>query len=187
MDSISTRTGDEGTTSLLFGRRVPKSDVRIVANGRVDELNVRLGMAKACLAPEETGARGFIERVQRCLVALMGEVAVAPEDRERYAKSGMADFDDGLLAMLDARVAQLESEGFTYAGWATPGANLSSSAIDCARTACREAEIALLRVRDAGLLNPLKAGFIIQSMNRLSDVLWLEARRVESTGGAVAA
>ena len=183
MSSIATKTGDDGTTSLLFGRRVPKTDLRIVANGRVDELNARLGMAKACLAPEETGARGFIERVQRGLVALMGEVAVAPEDWERYAASGMAKFDEALAGMLDERVAQLESEGFTYAGWATPGANVSSAAIDCARTACREAEIALLRVRDAGLLNPLRAGLILQSMNRLSDVLWLEARRVESAVG----
>ncbi|MGA0112208.1 MAG: ATP:cob(I)alamin adenosyltransferase, partial [Chthoniobacterales bacterium] len=49
MNSIATKTGDDGTTSLLFGRRVPKTDLRIVANGRVDELNARLGMAKACL------------------------------------------------------------------------------------------------------------------------------------------
>ncbi len=187
MDSIATRTGDDGTTSLIFGRRVPKTDLRVVANGRVDELNARLGMLKAFLAQEETSARKFIERVQRSLVALMGEVAVASEDRERYANSGMANFDEALLALLDARVDQLESEGFTYAGWATPGANLAAAAADCARTACREAEIALLRVRDAGLLNPLRADLILQSMNRLSDVLWLEARCLESASGLSAA
>lgn len=180
MNSIATKTGDDGTTSLLFGRRVPKTDVRIVANGRVDELNVRLGMAKASLPPDETEARGFIEQVQRNLVNLMGEVAVAPEDWERYASSGMPNFDDALLGVLDARVARLESEGFTYKGWATPGGNLPAAALDLARTACRNAELGLLMVRDAELLNPQRADLILHSLNRLSDVLWLEARRAES-------
>ena len=181
MQSIATKTGDDGTTSLLFGRRVAKTDVRIVANGRVDELNARLGMAKACLPPGETEARAFIEQVQRNLVNLMGEVAVAPEDWERYASSGMPNFDEALLGVLDARVARLESEGFTYKGWATPGGNLPAAALDCARTACRDAELGLLQVRDGDLLNPQRADLMLHSLNRLSDVLWLEARRAEST------
>jgi cob(I)alamin adenosyltransferase len=181
MQSIATKTGDDGTTSLLFGRRVAKTDVRVVANGRVDELNVRLGMAKACLPPDETEARAFIEQVQRNLVNLMGEVAVAPEDWERYASSGMPNFDEALLGVLDARVARLESEGFTYKGWATPGGNLPAAALDCARTACRDAELGLLQVRDGDLLNPQRADLMLHSLNRLSDVLWLEARRAEST------
>jgi cob(I)alamin adenosyltransferase len=180
MQSIATKTGDDGTTSLLFGRRVSKTDQRVVANGRVDELNVRLGMAKAYMPPEETEARGFIEQVQRNLVNLMGEVAVAPEDWDRYAASGMPNFDDALLGVLDKRVARLESEGFTYQGWATPGGNLPAAALDCARTACRHAELGLLEVREAGLLNPERSDLILHSLNRLSDVLWLEARRAES-------
>ena len=187
MNSIATKTGDDGTTSLLFGRRVSKTDPRVVANGRVDELNVRLGMAKACLPPDETEARAFIEQVQRNLVNLMGEVAVAPDDWERYAASGMPNFDEALLGVLDTRVARLEAEGFTYKGWATPGANLPAAAIDCARTACREAELGLLAVRQAGLLNPKRADLILQSLNRLSDVLWLEARRAESAIAAPSA
>jgi cob(I)alamin adenosyltransferase len=181
VNSISTRTGDDGTTSLLFGFRVPKTDLRVAANGRVDELNVRLGMAKACLPQDEAEARGFIEQVQRNLVNLMGEVAVAPGDWSRYAASGMPNFDDALLGVLDQRVSRLEAEGFTYKGWATPGASLPSASLDCARTACREAELALLGVHQAGLLNPQRADLILQSLNRLSDVLWLEARRAEST------
>lgn len=171
---------------MLFGRRVPKTDVRIAANGRVDELNVRLGMAKALLPAGEGDAGAFIEQVQRNLVNLMGEVAVAPEDWERYAASGMPDFDDALLGVLDARVERLEGEGFTYKGWATPGATLPAAAFDCARTACRDAELGLLRVREAGLLNPRRADSILSSLNRLSDVLWLEARRLEGASGALA-
>ena len=60
------------------------------------------------------------------------------------------------------------------------GGNLPAAAIDCARTACREAELGLLAVHEAKLLNPTRADLILQSLNRLSDVLWLEARRAES-------
>jgi cob(I)alamin adenosyltransferase len=180
VSSIATKTGDDGTTSLLFGSRVPKTDVRILANGRVDELNARLGMAKACLPAQEDEGRAFIEQVQRNLVNLMGEVAVAPEDWERYEASGMPNFDGAMVGILDARVHRLEAEGFTYKGWATPGANLSSAALDCARTACRNAELGLLLVQEQELLNPKRADLILHSLNRLSDVLWLEARRAES-------
>lgn len=182
VSSISTKTGDDGTTSLLFGRRVPKTDLRVAANGRVDDLNARLGMAKACLAAGEDEARALIARVQRSLIALMGEVAVVPEDWERYEASALEKFDGALLAALDERVERLESAGFSFDGWATPGNCFSSAAMECARTACREAEVALLRVRDEGLLNPRRGGMLLQSLNRLSDVLWLEARRIENAG-----
>lgn len=180
MGSIATKTGDGGQTSLLFGRRVSKTDGRIVANGCVDELNVRLGMAKALLPAEEAELRGFLERVQKNLVNLMGEVAVAPEDQERYAASKMPPFDEALLGELDRRVSRLEGEGVSFKGWATPGGTIPSAAIECARTACRAAEIALLRVQKANQLNPQRAGIILSSLNRLSDVLWLEARRLEN-------
>ncbi len=180
MKSIATKTGDGGQTSLLFGRRVSKADVRIAANGCVDELNVRLGLAKAHLPERESEHKAFFERAQKNLVNLMGEVAVAPEDWERYAASKMPCFEGELLNVLDERVTQLESGGFSFKGWATPGATLSAAAFDSARTACRAAEIALVRVQEAGLLNPARAEVILASLNRLSDVLWLEARRQET-------
>lgn len=180
MKSIATKTGDSGETSLLFGRRVSKTDVRILANGCVDELNVRLGLAKALLPAQELENKGFLESVQHNLINLMGEVAVAPEDWERYAASKMPCFDEGLLGELDKRVTQLESGGFSFKGWATPGATLSAAAFDSARTACRAAEVALVKIQEANLLNPTRAPIIMASLNRLSDVLWLEARRQES-------
>lgn len=180
MKSIATKAGDGGGTSLLFGRRVSKTDIRIAANGQVDELNARLGLAKAALPAGEAATKDFLEQVQRNLVNLMGEVAVAPEDWERYGASGMPDFDAALLGVLDERVTRLEEEGFSFKGWATPGRTLPAAAFDSARTACRAAETALVRVHEAELLNPARAGIILASLNRLSDVLWLEARRQES-------
>jgi cob(I)alamin adenosyltransferase len=182
--SIATRTGDDGTTSLLFGERVPKTDVRIVANGSVDELNVRLGMAKATLFKDDQDTYKFIESIQLNLVNLMGEIAVAPEDWVRYAASAMPNLKPDVLESLDKRVEVLEEAGFTYKGWATPGANITSASFDCARTACRNAELAVIEVKNKGLLNPSQAGLILQTLNRLSDVLWLEARRYESLNTA---
>jgi cob(I)alamin adenosyltransferase len=177
--SIATRTGDNGSTSLLFGKRVPKTDIRIIANGRIDELNVRLGMAKATLLESNSESRNFIEEVQRNLVNLMGEIAVSPEDWDRYAEK-FPKLEKSFLDFLDTRVLSLEAEGFTYKGWAKPGANLNSASFDCARTACRQAELAALEVNAAGLLNSNQAQLIIQCLNRLSDVLWLEARKAEA-------
>src|ERR1700759_5520729 len=82
--SIATRTGDQGKTSLMYGKRVDKFDLRVETYGTVDELNAALGMARA--QAELPLIKTELLLVQKQLVALMGELAVAPEDAERYAK-----------------------------------------------------------------------------------------------------
>jgi cob(I)alamin adenosyltransferase len=170
--SIATRTGDDGTTGLMYGRRVPKDDPRVEAYGTVDELNAALGMAraqaKAPLIQEELLA------IQRQLVALMGELAVAPEDLARYhAAEKYPKLEESALAQLDGVVARLEGENITFDGWATPGANVAAGALDVARTVCRRAE---RRVVELGG----ECALVIRYLNRLSDVLWLMARQAES-------
>ena len=183
MHSIAIKTGDDGTTGLIYGRRVSKTDPIIIANGAVDSLNTALGMVKAFLPEEDKEFYLFIENIQRTLVNLMGEVAVIPEDWERYDKSRMPHFDTTLIEALDARVAYLEEKGFTYEGWATPGGNQQGALLDFARTSCRTAEIALNTINNKGLLNPARSNAILVAINRLSDVLWLEARRAEAIYG----
>ena len=73
--SIATRTGDDGTTSLLYGQRVAKDHPQVEAVGTLDELNVALGVAKAS-RPAVSDATA-LEQIQRDLVALMGEVSCA--------------------------------------------------------------------------------------------------------------
>jgi cob(I)alamin adenosyltransferase len=180
MNSIATKTGDNGTTGLIYGRRVSKTDPIIIANGAVDSLNTALGMVKAFLPPTDSELYELIETIQKNLVNLMGEVAVVSEDWERYDKSRMPHFDEALINILDQRVTYLEEQGFTYEGWATPGGNPQGALLDSARTACRTAEIELNRINNKGLLNPVRSRTILSTTNRLSDVLWLEARRAES-------
>lgn len=113
MPSIATRKGDDGTTSLLYGQRVPKDHPQIEALGACDELNVALGMAKSLLpsGAGETAVRGLILRMQRSLVALMGEVACAESDAERYAASKFERITPADLACLDEALAMLEAKG----------------------------------------------------------------------------
>ena len=99
--SIATRTGDDGTTGLLYGQRVPKTHPQIEAVGVLDELNAALGFAKAT---RPTGTSGTaIEQIQRELVGLMGELSCAPSDAARYAASSFAKIGEAELATLDRR------------------------------------------------------------------------------------
>src|ERR1700740_2736183 len=94
--SIATKTGDAGQTALMYGRRVPKTDVRVEAYGTVDELNAALGLVRA--TTEEKIIQEAVLSVQKELVILMGELAVADKDRERYVKGG---FEVVTAAMVD--------------------------------------------------------------------------------------
>ena len=73
--SIATRTGDDGTTSLLYGQRVPKDHPQIEAVGSIDEFNAALGLARSTCP--DAGRKAELERIQKDLVALMGEIACA--------------------------------------------------------------------------------------------------------------
>ena len=84
--SIATKTGDGGETSLMYGRRVPKSDPRVDAYGCVDELNAALGMVRVTANDKFIADEVFA--IQKELIFVMGELATAPEDLLRYEKDG---------------------------------------------------------------------------------------------------
>ncbi len=173
--SIATRTGDEGTTGLLYGQRVPKDHPQIEAVGACDELNVALGAAKAGVS--DLATRALLEDVQRALVALMGELACAECDAARYAESKFAKLGESEVRRLDAAVAAAESAGAKADGWATPGATPLASAFDQARVAARRAERRLTALPAHGRsVRPVVRQFV----NRLSDLLWLLARQAEN-------
>ncbi len=173
--SIATRTGDDGTTSLLYGQRVPKSHPQIRSVGALDEFNAALGFAKATLPADAD--RRELEHIQRDLVALMGEITCAESDAGRYAVSKFAKVGEAELARIDATVDAVEARGPKFDGWATPGANLHAAALDLARTAARRAERELIGLAGQGkTVRPL----LLQYVNRVSDLLWLLARLAEN-------
>lgn len=173
--SIATKTGDNGTTALMYGRRVPKNHPRVETYGTVDELNAALGMARA-LATEEF-VRGHLLATQQDLIVLMGELCVQPEDLNRYFNDGFLPVTPEMTARLDALVREIEAQNISFKGWATPGATPGAAALDVARTVCRRAERRICELKFTGEIRNLE---IILYLNRLSDALWLLARWTET-------
>ncbi|MEO7598044.1 MAG: cob(I)yrinic acid a,c-diamide adenosyltransferase [Opitutus sp.] len=173
--SIATRTGDGGTTSLLYGQRVGKDHPQIVAVGAFDELNAAIGFAKAVSV--DSARPSVLEELQRDLVKLMGEVACSQSDVERYAASHFPKLNESDLARIDSGVAALEGKNLRFDGWVTPGSNTAAAALDVARTVARRAERHLVSLTSHGrILRPV----VGQYVNRIADLLWLMAREAES-------
>ncbi len=173
--SIATKTGDQGTTALMYGRRLPKCHPRVEAYGSVDELNAALGVARAS-AGDEFISKNLLS-IQKDLVTLMGELAVAREDLPRYQKDGYSLVTSQLTEKLDGLVHEIESQNVSFKGWATPGGTPVAAALDMARTICRRAERRVCALSEAG---EASNGEIIIYLNRLADVLWLFARWAET-------
>lgn len=174
--SIATKTGDDGTTALMYGRRVPKTHARIAANGAVDELNAALGTVRATV--DDRSVTDAVLAIQKELVILMGELAVVPEDRDRYLAGGHHFVGSEMVDRLTAIIDDLEkNHHISYRGWATPGATAGSAALDVARTVCRRAEREVVALAEAGVEVNAE---IVRFLNRLSDLCWLWARWTET-------
>ena len=173
--SIVTKTGDNGTTALMYGRRVPKNHPRVEAYGTVDELNNALGLARA------TANHDFLRQnllmIQKDLIVLMGELCVQPEDLNRYVGDGYLLVTPDLTAQLDKLAQEIEAQNIAFSGWATPGSSLNSAALDMARGICRRAERRVCELKFTGEMRNTE---IVLYLNRLSDVLWLLARWEEA-------
>ena len=175
--SIATKTGDAGETSLMYGRRVPKTDPRVDTYGCVDELNAALGFARV------TATDPFIAEtilgVQKELILVMGELATAPGDLLRYCKDGYQLTSAAMVDRLTALIYELEKDKLLhYKDWAIPGSTLVSAALDMSRTTCRRAERRTAQLTEQeGNLNEQ----ILRYLNRLSDLCWLLARYAEHT------
>jgi cob(I)alamin adenosyltransferase len=176
--SIATKTGDSGTTALMYGHRVSKCQPRVEACGALDELNAAIGFARATVAHRFITDHLFT--TQRELVALMGELATLPEDKPRYVKDGFPVLKPEMTQRLDAIVKEIEAQNVSFKDWATPGATSGSAALDLARTTCRRAERRVCALHEDRQLQNLE---ILVYLNRLSDALWLMARWVEGRDG----
>ena len=172
--SIVTKTGDKGSTGLMYNRRVSKCHPRVEAYGAVDELNAAIGLARS--TAEHSFVRDNLLLIQKDLVILMGELATQVEDLSRYLKDGYSLVTGEMTTRLEQIVKEIEAQQITFKGWATPGASLHSAALDMARTVARRAERRACALQDT---NQLRNPEIIVYLNRLSDLLWLFARWAE--------
>jgi cob(I)alamin adenosyltransferase len=169
--SIVTKTGDQGETSLMYGRRVPKNDPRVDAYGCVDELTAALGLARAFSRDQFITDQLFA--VQKDLIMVMGDLATLAEDRKRYVDDGFQIVTSMMVDRLGDVIVDLEKDKSLYPkDWVIPGENPTSAVLDLARTICRRAERVALSLKDS---NPE----ILRYLNRLSDFCWILARYVE--------
>ncbi len=152
--NITTKKGDQGSTSLYDGTRVPKDDARIELNGELDELNALLGLCKAA-----TGQSQPYETVQRELMLLMAVVARRPD----------AAAADVLSAAVDRmeQFVRTATEGRRF-DFVLPGRSLADAAIHMARAKVRTCERRLVALQRADALPPV----LLVYLNRLSDFLF---------------
>ena len=173
--SIVTKTGDKGETSLMYGHRVSKSDPRVDAYGCVDELTAALGLARSVSIDKFVSDEIFA--VQKDLIVVMGELATAPSDRERYVKDGFQLTTSAMVDRITALIVDLEKDESLYPkDWVIPGATPVSAALDFARATCRRAErhIAAVSINESDFDVE-----ILRYLNRLSDLCWILARYAE--------
>ncbi|MHB1584802.1 MAG: cob(I)yrinic acid a,c-diamide adenosyltransferase [Acidimicrobiales bacterium] len=169
---IYTKKGDDGTTGLLFGGRVPKSSVRIELNGAVDEAQAALGMARAEAGPGSELDELLIE-LERQLYVLMAEVATASSNRHKL-EAGTSLVSEAMVVGIERHIDDLTDRVTMPEEFVIPGQNRWSAALDLARTVVRRAERLAVAATEAGELDDGSA--VGRYLNRLSDLLWVMAR-----------
>ena len=173
---IYTKTGDDGTTGLLYGGRVPKDDPATEAYGTVDEAVAALGLARAQASDADIRTR--ILQLQRELFVVGADLATNPRERAKLAP----EVSLVTPAMVDALERQIDAMVEAHPlpnAFIVPGANAVSAAIDLARTFVRRAERRVVEMERAGrVVNPDARRYL----NRLSDLLFVLARSVAGDG-----
>jgi cob(I)alamin adenosyltransferase len=168
--SIATRRGDGGQTGLPGGIRVSKADPRVECYGTIDELISQIGFARSICGDTEVAAS--LKAIQRELFKVGSAIGTAPESRKPAP-----EISAGMLAVLDEHVSRIENLPGVLGDWSLPGELPDASAIDVARTVCRRAERLAVALSEAGALSNPQA---LMYLNRLSDVLWLFGRLLET-------
>lgn len=164
---IYTRKGDDGTTGLYGGGRVPKDSAAPEAYGTVDEAQAALGVARA--ACERGGELDvLLVGLERDLWVLMAELATDVSNRHKLvagASEVTAEMVDALEAQIDAVSGRFEPP----TEFVVPGETMVAALLDVARTVVRRAERASLRAASEG-------SHVVPYLNRLSDLVWTLAR-----------
>ncbi len=167
---LYTKTGDDGTTGLFGGARVPKASPRVEAYGTVDETNASLGVARA-LGPD-AAIDAVLAQVQVDLFTVGAELACVPgrEDRLKIALVGEDD-----IVRLERAIDAADAAAKPLTSFVLPGGTPVAAALHLARTVCRRAERCVLALPDA----PARREVVVY-LNRLSDLLFALARQANA-------
>jgi len=163
---IYTKTGDDGSTGLIGGSRVSKSDPRIECYGTVDELNASIGLAAVAA---DAPLRTRLERVQAELFSLGSNLALPNDDR---AIPMAPVLDPRLVEQLETEIDTATAELAPLRNFILPGGSEAAARLHLSRTICRRAERLAVDLPDTATARHLAVLYL----NRLSDWLFVEAR-----------
>ena len=166
---VYTKTGDTGETSLIDGKRVGKSSVRVCAYGDVDELNSVLGIANSLLKDEELSI--VVKNIQNELFVLGSDLAT-PQD----VKFEIRRVDSEMVSKIEKLIDGFYSEVGDLKEFILPGGSVEASVLHQARAVCRRAERTVTDLSKNEKLN----NRVLIYLNRLSDLLFVLARVANS-------
>jgi len=167
LTKIYTRTGDDGTTGLGDGTRVPKDSARVEAYGTVDELNSALGLLLC--ETLDNDARAALTGIQHTLFDLGGELCIP--GRRVLAETQVTELEN-LLDRLNADLAPLKE-------FILPGGTRNAALCHLARSVCRRAERRVYTLSRSEAVSPVS----LKYLNRLSDLLFVLARALNQANG----
>ena len=167
MKRVYTRTGDDGTTGIHGGERVPKDDIRIEANGCLDELNAQIGIVRSLLKADDDWQE-LLKSIQTELMTVMSLVATPSAGREKNPNALTEGMDRMCEEWMDRMTAQLKDNGY----FLLPGGTPLAAQLQYARTVARRAERRLWTLHRKDAL-PQE---ILRFINRLSDLFFVMAR-----------
>ena len=165
-----TRKGDDGSTELLFGAKVLKSESRTEAYGAVDTAIAAVGFARA--TSQETLTKETLLRVQHDLFTVATELAAAPDMYDQLLEH-FSPVTTEMVARLEPWIDDTLNGVDLPSSFIVPGASKGSAAIDLARTMVRDAERRIVALDE---VEPLTNKELLRYVNRLSDLLFALAR-----------
>jgi cob(I)alamin adenosyltransferase len=178
LTKIYTRTGDQGTTALGDGTRLPKYDLRIAAYGTVDETNASIGVARHALRPDDHAVGETLHRIQNDLFDLGADLCVP--DRGEPLPYEPLRMTEAQVVWLETEIDRMNAELKPLASFVLPGGTPAAAALHMARTICRRAERHMVELA-ARPEEPVSAA-ALKYMNRLSDLLFVASRYVNDKG-----
>ena len=182
LNKIYTRTGDDGTTALGSGARVPKHSQRIAAYGTVDEVNAAIGVARQHLADPagmHAGLDAILARIQNDLFDLGADLC-APEEAATTSQRQRLRVSDVQVRRLEEEIDLMNAELAPLRSFVLPGGSPAAAALHVARTVCRRAEREIVALADQS--SEHVSPQVLKYINRLSDLLFVASRAVNDLG-----
>jgi cob(I)alamin adenosyltransferase len=178
LTKIYTKTGDDGTTALGSGERVPKTSLRIAAYGTVDETNAAIGMARLSLAGDQILVADMLTRIQNDLFDLGADLCV-PDTGDPLPYTPLR-LKSEQVSRLEREIDEMNSEMAPLTSFVLPGGSQAGAALHLARTIARRAERCIVELKLAEGKRVSDA--VCQYINRLSDHLFVASRYVNGKG-----